>query len=340
MNLRTQTIRGPSGVGLIELMIALLLGSSLVIGALTVYAQCQRTFRTLQATARLQEVARLAFDMLEDDVRMAGYWGLVNRAELIADRAAPAAERPARFTSLQGARIDHCGGPMSNWAIDLERSLAGANNGYGLSCPAYGGDPAAGSDTLVVRRAAEPADSRLDPERIYIQANRTGGTLFVPSASCTDATDASCVPEAQPPPTAQSRVLLVRAYYVAARSTLGPDVPSLRRKSFGNPGAAIVSSAVTDEEIVPGVEDLQVRLGVDTDGDGNVDQSVDPGAVPPGAAVVSATLWLRIRAGERETGYVDDRAYQYADMAGAWTPRDAYRRILVTKTIQLRNARA
>ena len=334
-----QTIRGSSGVSLIELMVALLLGIVLVIGAVTMYAQCQRTVRTLETAARLQEVARLAFDVLENDIRMAGYWGLVNRAELIAGRAAPLADRPAAFTPLQGARIDHCGGTMSHWAIDLERYLDGSNNGYGLSCGAFGGDPGVGSDTLVIRRAAESADARLDPERIYVQAGRTAGALFVPSATCTDSTDAGCVPTVEPPSAAQSRVLTVRAYYVAGRSSLGTDVPSLRRKSFGNPNAATAASAVTDEEIVPGVEDLQVHLGVDTDGDTNADQYVNPGSVPPGAAVVSATLWLRIRAEEREIGHVDDRAYQYADMAAPLTPNDDYRRILVAKTIHLRNTR-
>jgi type IV pilus assembly protein PilW len=335
-----KAIRGPSGVSLVELMVAVLLGVSLVVGAVTVYAQCQRTLRTLEAMARLQEVARLAFDVLENDVRMAGYWGLVNRADLVTGRAAPLADRPAPFTPLQGARIDHCGGPMSNWAIDLERYLDGSNNGYGLACGAFAGDPGVDSDTLVIRRAAESPDARLDPERIYVRASRTGGALFVPAATCTDPTDASCVPVVQPQTAAQSRVLVARAYYVAARSTLRTDVPSLRRKSFGNPNAATVASAVTDEEIAPGVEDLQVRLGVDTDGDRNADQYVNPGSVPQGAAVVSVTLWLRIRAEEREIGHVDDRAYQYADMAAPLTPNDDYRRILVSKTIHLRNTRS
>ena len=334
-----QAIRGPSGVSLIELMVALLLGILLVIGAVTMFAQCQRTVHTLETMARLQEVARLAFDVLENDVRMAGYWGLVNRAELITGRAAPLTDRPAVFTPSQGARIDHCGGTMSNWAIDLERYLDGSNNVYGLSCGAFGGDPGVGSDTLVIRRAAESADARLDPERIYVQAGRTAGALFVPAATCTDSTNASCVPAVEPPSAAQSRVLTARAYYVAGRSTLGTDVPSLRRKSFGSPNAATAASAVTDEEIVPGVEDLQVRLGVDSDADTNADQYVNPGSVPPGAAVVSATVWLRIRAEEREIGHVDDRAYQYADMAAPLTPHDDYRRILVSKTIHLRNTR-
>ncbi|MCK7574615.1 MAG: PilW family protein, partial [Chromatiales bacterium] len=95
------------------------------------------------------------------------------------------------------------------------------------------------------------------------------------------------------------------AYYVVTSSPLKPGMPALRRKTFGNVNAAAVADAISDEEIAPGVEDLQVRFGIDTDGNGSVDQYVDPGAVPANAAPVSATLWLRIRSEERESGHVD-----------------------------------
>jgi type IV pilus assembly protein PilW len=116
-------------------------------------------------------------------------------------------------------------------------------------------------------------------------------------------------------------------------------VPSLRRKSIGNLDAASLSDAVTDEEIAAGVEDLQVRFGVDTDGDGNADTYVDPGAAAAAGRVISATLWLRVRAEDRDMSHVDDVSYQYADMAAAFRPLDHFRRIVVTKTIQLRNVR-
>ena len=47
----------------------------------------------------------------------------------------------------------------------------------------------------------------------------------------------------------------------------------------------------------------------------------------------------RIRAEERDFGFVDDTAYQYAGMAAAFTPNDNYRRILVSKTVHIRNTR-
>ena len=141
------------------------------------------------------------------------------------------------------------------------------------------------------------------------------------------------------PPASQSRELEMHAYYVSAQSTLRNDVPSLRRKRFANVNTATAAAAVLDEEIAPGVEDLQVRFGIDTNGDTNIDQYVNPGAVPANAQVVSATIWLRIRAEERDFGFVDDTAYQYAGMAAAFTPNDNYRRILVSKTVHIRNTR-
>jgi hypothetical protein len=87
---------------------------------------------------------------------------------------------------------------------------------------------------------------------------------------------------------------------------------------------------------------MQVRFGVDTNGDTNVDQYVEPGNVAAGDAVISATVWLRVRANEPDFTYTDTDSYQYADMAAAWTPDDDeehFRRLVVSKTLQLRNTR-
>jgi hypothetical protein len=56
--------------------------------------------------------------------------------------------------------------------------------------------------------------------------------------------------------------------------------------------------------------------------------------------VVSVTVWLRVRAEDPDVSYRDTTPYQYGDMAAAFTPNDRYRRILVSKTIHIRNTRA
>lgn len=323
-----------SGVSLIELMVAMVIGLFLMLGAITVYNQSRTTYRASEGVARLQEVARLALDVLEADVRMANFWGLNSRADYIVNRAGVGDPLPVEFTAAQGGRISACGGANSNWAIDLDSYLDGTNNSYGLACAAFQNAASATSDVLVLRRANEVRANTLDVNRIHLQTSRIQGSLFIPA--CTDAANAACIPAGYLPPVSQSRQLEVHAYYVDTRSTMRNDVPSLRRKTIGNVNAA---GFVGDEEIVAGVEDLQIRLGIDTNGDTNVDQYVNPGAVPAAARVISATIWLRIRSEDRDFGHVDGNSYQYADMAAAFTPNDNYRRILVSRTIQLRNTR-
>jgi type IV pilus assembly protein PilW len=75
------------GVSLIELMVALVIGLFLILGAVTVFNQSRNTYRASESVARLQEVGRLAMDVIETDVRMANFWGMSNRADYIVNRA-------------------------------------------------------------------------------------------------------------------------------------------------------------------------------------------------------------------------------------------------------------
>lgn len=327
-----------AGATLVELMVALSIGLFLVLGAIAIHQRSHAALRTVDAVARLQEVARLALDVIEADVRMASHWGLVSQPGAIVNRAGPGDALPAPFTATQGARIDLCGGPGSRWAIDLDAYVDGSNDSYGLSCNAVGGaQPLA--DTLVVRRAADSQPTTLEASRIYLQTSHLDGRLFVPAANCANPAHAACLPPGYVPATSRSRALVVHAYYVSNRSTARADVPALRRKSFGNVNAASAAGAVTDEELVSGIEDLQVRFGVDLDADGSADEYVNPGAVPSGATVVAATIWLRVRSEDREPGHVDDAAYQNPGMGAPYAPHDHYRRVVMARTLQLRNAR-
>lgn len=320
------------GVSLIELMVALVIGLFLILGAVTVFNQSRNTYRASESVARLQEVGRLAMDVIETDVRMANFWGMSNRADYILNRAGPGEPPPATFDAPQQANAAVCGttsAPSNYFVINLEEYIGGANNSFTLTCAAN--NYLAGTDTLWLRRANsnEPPATNLglDPDRIYLQTSRVQGVLFVPDSDCRHPKTQACIPADYLPPASQSRALEARIYYVSSQSTNRDDVPALRRKRFANANGS-AGQAFIDEEIVPGVEDLQVRFGVDVDGDTNIDQYADPGAVPAGARVVSAQITLRIRAEDRDFGYVDE------------TMNDNYRRIVVTKTIHIRNTRA
>jgi hypothetical protein len=134
--------------------------------------------------------------------------------------------------------------------------------------------------------------------------------------------------------------LVVRSYYVARDSVGRRDFPALRVKSLTRSGAGFVFD---DEEVMSGVEDLQVQLGVAADGafDGRAVRYLDPDSPElPWLQVVAVRLWLRVRADSRDVTFDDDRIYRYADVQ--FTPQGAeraFRRALMSRTITLRNAR-
>src|SRR5690606_37246283 len=162
--------RNVSGMTLIELMVALAIGSFLLLGAVTVFVQSQAAFRVNEASARLQENARFALGAIEPDIRMAYYLGLTTRPDRIRGRASP--DDPVAF-----AVGGDCG---PNWTVNLDAAIDGTNNVYGWSCTPYAGAGAmAGSDTLVVRRVEE-APGAPAPNRLQVQSARfQEGELFV-----------------------------------------------------------------------------------------------------------------------------------------------------------------
>ena len=64
-----------SGMTLVELLVALAIGSFLMIGAVQVYNQSRQAFVINESIARVQETAQFAMDTLEADLRMASNWG-------------------------------------------------------------------------------------------------------------------------------------------------------------------------------------------------------------------------------------------------------------------------
>ncbi|HTU68673.1 MAG TPA: PilW family protein, partial [Steroidobacteraceae bacterium] len=91
-----------------------------------------------------------------------------------------------------------------------------------------------------------------------------------------------------------------------------------------------------DEEVLPGVEDLQVELAV-RDG-GRVSWVAPDSPLVRGGQVTAVRLWLRIRSDATEGGYVDARTLTYADAVFTPTQIEArQRRLLVERTVALRN---
>jgi type IV pilus assembly protein PilW len=326
------------GLSLVELMVALTIGIFLLAGAVAVFGKTRDLYRTNETAARLQETARYAMTLIEADLRMANYWGLMSRADLVENGPAldpanppavdPAYALPADLAGYAGT-IDQCG---AMWAVKLPAYVEANNDAYGYACAAFGA-AVPGSDQLTIRRASTQiivaGALAASAGQIKLQTSRVQGTLFSGGA----------LPAGYLPPLSETRALVVNGYYVDQNSDERAGTPSLRRKQLDVAGGA---PTITDLQIVPGVEDLQVELGGDFNNDQNADYFVQPNvAIPAGDQLVAVRVWLLVRAEQPEVGFVDDRTYDYASRTGAnvYAPNDNFRRVLVTKTIALRNTR-
>jgi type IV pilus assembly protein PilW len=312
--------RRQAGMTLVELLVALAIGSFLMIGAVQVYNQSRQAFVINESIARVQETAQFAMDTLEADLRMASNWGMHSRGGAVEGRALIADPNP------NGLPAPAACGP--DWALDLGRPVEGDNNAYGLPCAATGGAQA-NSDTITVRRATV-ATTPLAAGRLQIQSTRVQGVLFADGA----------IPPGFTAADSETHDLIVNTYYVAANSQLIPGVPTLRRQS-------LVGGAIVDQEVAPGVENIQLQLGVDVDEDNTVDRYINPGDpildpldanFIPGIRVITARLWMVIRGVTPEVGIQDNVNYAPGDVnLGQFN--DQFRRMMVSKTVLLRNAR-
>ena len=76
--MKANSKRSIRGLSLIELMIALLIGSILMIGVVQVFAASRTAYQLSEGMSRVQENGRFALDYLQRDIRMAGHFGCVN----------------------------------------------------------------------------------------------------------------------------------------------------------------------------------------------------------------------------------------------------------------------
>ena len=334
-------MRRQQGLSLVELMVALAVGSFLIIGAVQIYNQSRQAFLVNESVARVQETAQFAMDTIEADLRMASNWGRNSRGLAVEGRSLVGEPNPKDLTIPVGA--DGFGSCGDNWAFDLALPIDGADNDYDLPCAAKGGfDPQ--SDMITIRRASvQPVAPPLESGRLYVQSTRVQGELF---------DDGTVPPSFQPitnhpitgAPSSATHNLMVSSYYVSPTSDLIPGVPTLRRKTLTVRNGA---PFIEDQEVAPGVENIQLQLGIDVDEDNTVDLYVNPGdeiynpaadGYTAGARVLTARVWLVVRGVTIEFGLQDARNYAPGN-ANLGQMNDNFRRLQVSKTILLRNAR-
>src|SRR6187549_508768 len=253
-----------TGFSLPELMISMALGLLLLAAFFSVLQRCREAFSAGESLAALQDNARQALSVIVPDIEHAGFFGFAGfsarytrggtvLAEAAQLRQPDAAHAVAAVPGLPAGAHD-CG---INFAVDLELGVEGGNDAYAAGAStrcaptASAGGAHAGSDTLTLRHASlavtKPLAGRLQlySRRLESQAS---GDLFA-DGRAPGPTDSN----------AEVRDLEVRKYYIANDSVDRRQWPALRVKALTESRG---SAQFRDEEILPGVEDLQVEIGV------------------------------------------------------------------------------
>ncbi len=302
---------------LIETMVAMAISSILILGSIQMYTQARSNYRTIEGIARLQENLRFSTDILDDDTRLAGFWGKTNSA--------------ADLLGQAGVSVTCGGNDVTGWVMNTGQPIAALQTAAALpvSCP--GTKPRDNSDVLLVRHATAEQNVAARNGVVQIQSNGSIGMFF----------DDGIEPETAKLDGAIFDVAF-NAYYISNESRYDENLPSLRRLS-------LVNNRIVDQELIPGVENLQVQFGIDRNGDGRIDMYVDgDDARIAAGSIISTRLWLLVRSerGEPAQGFVDTRGpYQTPDASGlqidpaidAVDYPPTHRRMALSRTIVLRN---
>ena len=325
------------GVGIVELLVAVTIGMILIAGALNVFVNSRQNYTLNQRVARTIENADFALTEVARHLSLAGYWGrfadgrqVVNRT----NRDGDALGTPIHTTNIA---VTDC---TVGWYSDVQRRVEGldnTNSPYDTTC-LPGANYQANTDVLVVRHV-EPVPvtaGNLAATTVFVRSEVGQAELFV-----------GTTPPGGFSTNAENYLLRSTPFSVSPFSlTVNDGIPALKRVQL-QPGPDVnVSNPPSGNEIVvPGVENMQVQYGVNT----AVDDPLNPDTpsfsansylnadhVTDWSQVVSVRVWMIVRSETEERNYVNNDSFTLPN--GTYTPpADGYRRVMATRTIQLRN---
>jgi type IV pilus assembly protein PilW len=264
------------GFSLIELMVAMAIGLFLIAGVFSVYVNGRHSQNTVDEQVAMVDNARFALDTIAADIRQSGVFGRTKDRGKINPAAFPAGGIPGECTP-GWITVDANITPIQVF----DGTAAGGANPYPTTCT---GDYLANtpeSDAIEMRYSMMTSvkDAAVLSNIVYLQGDVDVAQLFYdqPAPPITELKN-------------RNYMFVTNLYYIAANGDPGDGIPSLHRASL-QPGG------VVDQVLLSGVENMQIQLGIDTNGNRLVDKYVDSGAVGSvdWKTVKTIQIWLVIR---------------------------------------------
>jgi len=375
MNLPTANLLRQSGLSLIELMIAVVLGLTLALGVAQIYVGTSTTERDQDARLRIQENGRFALNFIGNEIRMAGYLGCQGSIQGSSVNntldGPPATFQPQ--TGIQGwEAVGTAPGTINNSANNVatvSSTTAEWTTGDGaFNIPDVQAVPNSDilrlwggwGDSGTVTSVNNGADTIQAQAAVGIQAN---DFLIISDCEQADFVQACAVTPDTPPTTAtvtintacnpgniNTAVITSAApaevirlegamYYVGKRDDDANNPPSLYRSTLTATG-----TAGPGEELIEGVESMQLLYGVNTDQDvrATVDAYLTADQVTNWDEVISVRVSLLLQSVEDGTvpapqPYIFDGVTYDGGAGNGELPQDERVRRVFTATISLRN---
>ncbi|WP_445366349.1 PilW family protein [Methylomonas sp. BW4-1] len=351
---KNQTYFLQTGMTLIEIMIALLLGAFLLGGVIKIFVNAKQTYGMQEGLSRLQENSRYALEILSKDLRLSGFQGCISITDLTPTNTAttaitspvvaPAISSPTPATIIVGYNGSEASPVTTTWSPALPSALSGLATPitpgtdvitvvFGESCGGYlSADMASATSDIQISSANTCGIVDGDPVLISSCSNAdlfrattgTTSTLIKHNAVSLPATCAS-------PPCykTSSEVFAYRAYSYFIRPGASGE-PALWR--YDNTKAA--SSSSNPVEILDGIENLQILYGEDTDADGVANQYKTAANVTDITDVASVRISLLARTSENLASQT--LSYDYNGATGV-NPGDRRIRRVFNATLAVRN---
>jgi type IV pilus assembly protein PilW len=288
--------REQQGLTLVELMVSLVLGLVLMAGVLQLFAANKSSYQLTEAISTMQENARYAMTRLERDIRMAGFLGCTGKDQEHIVINTEFASVASSFTPDNG---------IEGWdADDTEYGSFGLESSSASTADASGSNWSTSTavPTTAVLKSGEGTNSLANSDvlRVWhvdgdgILAEMSGTTLQGSSTPPYEAADTVMLTDCTSVDIAHvcsvsgnnaslncsrngALALLNESgashafklagwiYFVGKRGNDASNPPALFRQEISQDASASAGAADTPQELVEGVESLQLLYGEDTD---------------------------------------------------------------------------
>ena len=357
--------REQQGLTLVELLVAMAISVTVMSGVIVVLLTSKLSFITQGELAVLQENARYAMRLMAEELRMAGFSGCSSKPLFTANSIVGATD--SWFLNAPGIHgFEHEAGVSSfpaEFGSDVKAGTdailirRAQNTGYSVAAhiPEKASFKLNQPHELKTGEIMVVADARCQQLGVFqiSDAQAAGATIEhnsdnpvtsneVSPGNCSQSLrgNVSCQNPPTPgtlgePYTVGSRMMSLssQAFYVGI-SELGGDIPALYRERLDYADGKVRTVA---QELLQGVENLQILYGVDTlNNDGRADSYMKAhDAALNWDAVVSVRIALRVRS--MPPVHPSEESYDtFQDVVGS-DGSDRYLRKDVTTTLQLRN---